>query len=728
MADFSVQEIFKTLDELAPQYGVDPGVAKSIIVAENTSDGRIKKATFSGDATNSNRTMGIGQVIPTTARGLQQAGLLPADWKHDPNDLKSQLSASLAAIKDMRSRMRNPDDPLELGAYYNGGTEAWKAYQAGKPLNPETTQYLQKQRTFMADNQMTPQQIERAAGQPQASSGAPGMRRGTSSSTSSTRNVFDAGALDNFNSASGLLNATITDAYNALGERNVGVQAAAGDYTAGILEAGMAAGASAAATASMRAAGEAQRAALLQRANLHPDQNQNRMDEALNALDVTSALLEQKRPEIDARMSVGFFDNPLEWLVNQTRLPGMIGEYNGLVGTQNDALQKYAAAKAIASSAIDMSQAIDADKTLQAGAALANAEVKKAEAQAAGVNLQMQQKSASDALQAVQLAGQAASNSLQQLMLTKQMEAVRQGETEAQAKIAGEQAALSEFNTLVKAAGGQGLPYDRFKQLPAKTRDEILSANSAGKFGGSFVSALEFVQKYGNLDNMAAGGQLAVRTWVNSTMGDTMKALDAKKATAAATNNKSFNPEKEYKELLDARAAQYSFAANSNMRDQPESNPYKINYKTIIQNPAFAGNSYVEMMKKYGPDGTEKQMVNYDEQDFIRRAVTFARLSGDPSMATKKLAADMASFYKAASREQQMTTKPQMFGLSTPSKTYPVALPAYGTGALPKILDLGDQVQVENLLTRQVAKEIAEQNPYSIAGARASTGTFGLTR
>lgn len=724
MADFSIDEVMRTVEELAPQYGIDPRTAKSIIVAENTSDGRIRKSSFSGSATNKNQTMGIGQVIPSTARGLQQAGLLPADWKFDPNDLKSQLSASLAAMKDMRSRMRNPDDPLELGAYYNGGTDTWKAYQAGKTLNPETTQYLQKQRTFMADNQMTPQQIERAASQPQS----PQMRRSSSTGTSMTRNVFDVGALDSFNSSSGLLQATIADAQTALSDRGLGVQQAGADYTSKILESGLAAAASAGATAALRAGGEARRAALLQRANLHPEQTANRMDEALQALDVTSALIDQKRPEIDARMSVGFFDNPLEWLVNQTRLPGMISEHNALVSQQKNALQKYDAAAAITGSAINMSQAIDADQTLVAGAKLAEAQVAQAEQQAAGVKLQMQQKSASDALQAVQLAGQAASNTLQQLMLTKQLEAVRQGETEAQARIAGEQAALSEFNTLVKAAGGQGLPYDRFKQLPAKTRDEILSANSSGRFGGDIVKALGFVNKYGNWDNMAVGGQLAVRTWVNDTAIQVNKDLETLKAQAATKLDKTFNVDKAEQQLFEAKAAAYQNAAATNMRGQPDANPYTIQYKNIIKDEKWNGNSFVDLMRKYGPDGTEKQLVNYDEQDFLRRAVTVARLSGNPAIATKKLAADISSFYKTASKEQQMLTKPQMFGLQTPSKTYPVALPAYSTGALPKLVDLGDAVQVENLLTRQVAKEIAEQNPYSIQGARASTGTFGLVR
>lgn len=709
MADFSIDEVMKTIDELAPAYGVDPRTAKSIIVAENTSDGRIRNKSFSGDATNSNRTMGLGQVIPTTARGLQQAGFLPADWKFDPDDLKSQLSASLAAMKEMKGRQKNPDDPLELGAMYNGGNEAWKAYQAGKALNPETTQYLQKQRTYMADSNMTPQQIERAASNPTATITPSGSRK--SSSTSVTSNVFDAGALDSFNVASGLLQDSITAAQATLGARGTGVSAAGDELQASILDAGAAAGASAMATATLKAAGEARRAALLTRANLNPEQNNNRMDEALQALDTTSALLEQKRPEIDRRMAVGFFDNPLEYIVNQVRLPGMIGEYNGLVGVQKDALQKFDAAQGIANSAINMSQAIDADQTLAAGAALSRAEVAKAQSQANVVNLQLQQKSAADSLQAVQLAGTLVDNTLKSLMLTKQVEAQKEGESEAAARAKGEQAALSEFNMLVKAAGGSGIAYDRFKQLTPKAREEILSANSAGKFGSSMTAALHFVNKYGNWDAMATNGQLAVRTWVNDTGIAVNKELEKKATEAKAKGQeKSFNPEKVQGELFDAAAQQYQYAASANMRGVPDANPYKINYPSLLKDPKWTGNAFVDLMNKYGPNGTEPQFANYDEQAFLQRAIVTAKLSGDPASATKKLASDISTFYKIASKEQQMITKPQMFGLQTPSKTYPVILPAFSTGKDQPSLDLGNPTQVENFLTRQIAKSFATDN------------------
>lgn len=727
MADFAISDVFKTIDELAPQYGIDPGVAKSLIIAENTSDGRIsKKRTFSGSATNQHQTMGIGQVIPTTARGLQQAGFLRPDWKFDPNDHRSQLEASLAAMKEMKGRQTNPDDPFELGAMYNGGNAAWNDYRARRNMNPETTQYLQKMRTGMAELNMTPQQIERAASTGVA---APGTRRSSSSSTSTTRNVFDDGAMENFQRSAGLLQAPgglFDQAMNAVDARSSGVATQGADVIASILASGEAAGATASAQAMLKAAGEERRAAILSRANLHPEQEMNRMDQALRALDETSVLLEQKRPEIDRRMSVGFFDNPLEWMVNQVRLPGMIGEYNGLVGMQKDALQKYDAAKAITTSAIDMSQAIDADKTLEVGAAVNNEALKKAQRDADVTKLQLQQKSASDALAAVAIANQNVDLSLKQLMLTRQVEAQRAGESEAAARVAGEQAALSEFNNLVRAAGGNGIAYDRFKQMTPKAREEILSANSTGRFGGDFVSALKFVEKYGNLDNMAVNGQASVRTWINDTDTAANAMVTQAQTMALAKGEKNFNPTKAKEATFNTLAAQYEAAANGNMRGATEANPYKIAYKSIIATPDWEGNAFVGIMKKYGPDGTERQFTNYDEQAFLQRAVTTARLSGDPSGATKKLAADISNFYQRASKQQQMLTKPQMFGLSTPNKTYPVHLPAYSTGQVPKSLDLGNAVEVENFLTRQVAKETREQNPFSIAGARASSGRFGL--
>lgn len=709
MADFTVAEIFKAVEELAPQYGIDPGTAKSIIVAENTSDGKIRKNSFSGDATNNNKTMGIGQVIPATARGLQGAGLLPPDWKHNPDDLRSQLSASLAAMKDMSSRLKDPSDPLELGAYYNGGNAAWKAYQAGKTLNPETTQYLQKQRNFMADTNMTPQQIERAAaGQPSVSGGGR-LLQGSSSRSGTTSNVYDPEALANFGAASGLLQSPgglMDSAFSAVSDRGGQLATAGADLMAGILQAGQDAGAAAAAQASVRAAGEARRAAILTRANLDPAVANNRMDQALTALDTTSAALDQLRPEIDARTSVGFFDNPLEWLVNQTRLPGMVNTYNNLVQVQQDQLGKFQAAKDIAASTIDVSSGIDADATLVAGNAMAKAEASKAAASAKQVQMQLAGKAAADALSAVQIGMQNADLAYKTLMLDRQKKFESEGMSEREAAKKSEEAALSDLNLMVRAAGGQNLDMARFKSLPSADRAELMKSMSTRKFGGDFVSALKFVDEYGNRDAMAEGGQLAVRTWINDTQRAASEIVRAEeiKAQNPGTLNKSFNPRKAMEAALNAQAQQYVSAANVDMRLQPDANPYKLSYKTWTKAPEFKDNVWAQQIAKYGPGGTEQQFERVDEQQFLKKAVVNINLSGDPAMAVKKYAADISNFYKGASKMQQNATKPSLFGLSIPEKTYPVILPSFQTGTKAAPIDLGNPVEVENLLTRQVAR------------------------
>lgn len=716
MADFAVSDVFKVVDEMAPQFGFTPNEVKTILLAENTGSGKLgTRKTYSGDATNSNKTMGIMQVIPTTAEGLKQAGFLPQDWKHDPNNVRSQLMAGMAAMKEMRSRQRNPSDLLELGAMYNGGNVPWEQYKSGKPMNPETTNYLQKMRTSMAELNMTPQQIEAMAGKPGGISLPAGTRlpsrSSSSSSTSTSSKSYDPAAMANVQQAMGLLQnpgGLLDTAMGALSDRSADVATTGASLMEGILSAGRAAGASAEAAAVLKASGEARRAALLTRANLNPEQTNNRMDQALSELDVTSAMLDQMKPEIDQRLSVGFFDNPLEYVVNMTRLPGMISKYNTVVGTQQNALNKYSAAKDIATSSIDMSQAIDADQTLAVGAAVSKEQFEKAKMEVDKTKLALQSKSAAEALQAVQLGMSNVDLTLKQLMLNAQTQATREGLSEREAAEAGEKAALSQFNVMIEAAGGEKIAPDRFKQLTAAQRSEILATTSSRRFGGDFVSALKFVETYGNLDAMAVKGQANVRTWVNNT-NNLANAEVSKMQTEAEAKGKGtqFNPGKAKEAAFQAIASQYQASANGNMRGVPEGNPYKIDYKTIVKDPQFAGNSYVQLMAKYGPDGTEPQFQDFDEQNFIRRAATVASMSADPALATKKFAADISSFYKTASRATQMANKPQLFGLSTPAKTYPVILPGYQTGKEVKSIDLGDQTLMENFMTQQVARHIA---------------------
>lgn len=723
MADFAVSDIMSAIDRLAPGFGIDPATAKSLIVAENTKDGRIRSSTFSGDATNSNGTMGIGQVIPSTARGLQQNGDLPRDWKFDPNNLDSQLLASLAAMKDMRRRLNNPDDPFELGAYYNGGTNGLRAYQNGGAMAPETADYIQKQRRFMTDANLTPQQIERISAQtPGAQNGTgPQNLQGSSTSSSSTtrRSVFDQGALDSVNRALGAMQGPggfFDNAITAVSDRGAAMSLVGSQLQTAIQQAGDDAAESARAQATLKAAGEARRAAILTQANLDPVVSGNRAQVALDQLDKTTAQLDAMRPEIQERMNVGFFDNPFAYLVNQVRLPGMISEYNGLVNVQQDQLNRYDAATAIAKSSIDISQGIDADLTLEAGNALAKAAASKAAMESKQVQLQLASKSAADALNMVQLGLQSSDLAMKAAQLTAVKEAQHEDESQRQYEARMQEKQLEDLNLMIKAAGGKPLDPFAFKRLPLKAIEDLKQNITSGKFGSDFTEALRFVQQWGNLDNMAEGGQAGVRTWVNQAQRDASAITleQQTRAQAPATLDKTFNPQKAQANNLNAIASQYEAQAAVDMRQAKEGNPFKLSYKQIIQLPELKDNSVAKLIASHGPGGTEKVWDKVDELDLMKYFANQAAVSQNPGDLVKKYSADVAQFYQVAARKQAEYTKWALFGLSKPDKTYAVKLPGFSDKNLT--VDLGDQSSVENMLTKKTAQNIRDANTMTFFG------------
>lgn len=721
MADFSIDDVMSGIDRLAPVYGIDSKTAKSLIVAENTSDGRIRGKSFSGDATNSNRTMGIGQVIPSTARGLQQAGLLPPTWTFDPDDLDSQLSASLAAMKDMKSRLNDPNDPLELGAYYNGGTKSLKAYQAGESLNPETTKYLQKQRTFMADT-MTPQQIERAA-----ASGTSTTPKGTTSSSSNrttTRStIYDENAMRDYENSFDTSQLAFGSAAKQVAATAANRPGMVMDTMQAILDAGTAAGEAASSKAAVETAAAIRRQSILDQANLNPTATNNRAQIALDALDSTSAQVDARRGALDEMMSASLLEDPLRWLSAQIQLPGAVGEYNNIVRLQQDNLGRYNAAKDIAGSQINLSQGTEADEIAKAGVAAANAASSEAVARAKMLQQQVQGKNVSDALSLAALARQGTGEALQRVALTKQQIAESEGISEREAAKRLQDQNMADINRVLKAAGSQReLDPARYKSLPAKGRELLDQAASRGTFGSDFTEALEFLDNFGSLQNMATGGNLSTARWVQKTR----EAASLKTQTAQAEWESPKNPNrmkpfdlgKNMREQLGATASSYMGQAAVNMRGAPDANPYRVDYESISREPALANNVLAQLIKTHGPKGTEPLYDNYDELTFVKRINKNIDLAADPALAVKKSAADIATFYKLGAQKAVTNTNYPMFGMSKPEKTYALKLDEISTGAKPLgTIDFGDPVQVERFLMLSYAQRVAASAQWSVMGS-----------
>lgn len=723
--EYDLPSIYAEIDKQASQFGVDPLAAKALLTAENTGSGSTtSRASYNAASVSPAGARGLFQVMPKTAQGLQAAGLLPVTWKNDPTDLGSQVSAGLAAIKDMTSRMKNPDDLLELAAYYNGGNAGRSNYLSGTLTNPETVQYLKKvsRANMELGTQLTPQQIEQRAAQGPGMAASGDIRR--SAGTSVSRSTIDPNALDNILGSMQAMNSPggiYDQAYGAITDRGGQVAQAGFDLQSTITAVGQAAGATAQAKAEQEAAGVVVRQGILAASNLDPRATDNRMQAALTRMDAASVQLDQMRPEIDAAMALNPLESPLQWLIAQIQLPSQVAAYNNVQREQADAIGAYHAAQGIASSQISLGTALDADKILDVGAKEATQAAAEADAKKRTVQLQLAGKSAADALNTVHLAQQKLQGEFTYAQLTKQRETERQQAADAARNRKLDEQALGDLNQLITAAGGTAINWERLKQLPAKTREDLLTAATSRKFGSTFGEAMQFVDSVGSINGMAQGGQLGVVNWVQKSLGAANALATQAQTAATARGDKSFNPQKAKLNAMDTIGAQYQTQAEGNMAAAADGNPFKLDYQNAAKAPELANNVWAKVINTHGPSG-DGTIPKLTEQDLMRRAVIdiLAKPTGaDTAAAVKQYARDIANFYQTATAKQALDTKYTLFGLYKPSKTYGVNMPEYMTKPT-EVLDLGNPAAVENFLTKETANQFRK--------ALMLGGPFGLSR
>jgi len=700
--EFKLEDVLAEIDKQANAFGVNPRTAKAIVVAENTDSGSLaKKTVYRGDAVSPKGASGVMQVMPDTAKGLQQAGFLPADWKHDPANLSSQVQAGLAAIKEKIGRMNNPDDLGELASVYNGSSKTHRAYKAGNmtALPAETQHYITKLRR--ADMELGGTQGNNPSAymppaDPAANSTTPTAGRST------TRSVtYDPGQMDGFMSSvmsavrpGGAFDITTQAVVNAGAQRQLLSQ----DVVNAVTAKGEAAAAEAGAVATRTAAGEARRAQILTAANLNPDANENAMMQAMDIVNKTDAQLAAMKPEIDARMSVGFFDNPLEWLINQTRLPGMVEQYNGVVSTQKNAQQAFASRASIANTQQQISSSMDADLILQQGKATATRVAADAAEAAGRVKLETAGAEARDALTSMQLLGQKIGLQGQALQLSRQTVSETAGETDKAKAARAEEESLAGVNKVLVAAGGNPIAsVAQFKQLPSAKKEVLLSAATSGKFGKNFAESFELLYNDGNQDKVAAGGGATVVHWVRGTAGAAGTVVQQEQLTAEKLKQK-YDPKKQLPEELNKLQTQYEAQANSDMRLATQYNPYKLDYGTMSKLPELQTNALAAWINKYGPKGTEPMMAQVDEQYIVQR---FAQSVAQGTMTVAAAAKELSDYYRITTAKQAELTQYSLFGMSRPEKTYAVRIKDTDFSTMP--VDLGNPTQVENLLVKRVA-------------------------
>lgn len=116
--------IARTIFESCKRYGVDPLLMTSLIAQESR---------FRPDAVSRSGAMGLGQLMPATARMLGVA---------DPYDIEQNIDGATRYLSQLLQRFANDDSPVTLAvAAYNAGPNAVGRY-GGVPPYGETVNYL----------------------------------------------------------------------------------------------------------------------------------------------------------------------------------------------------------------------------------------------------------------------------------------------------------------------------------------------------------------------------------------------------------------------------------------------------------------------------------------------------------------------------------------------------------------------------------------------------------
>lgn len=121
--DLSNSPVYKLVNELAPEYNVDPALVMAIISVESA---------FNANAVSHKNAQGLMQLIPATAKRFQVKNSF---------DAEDNIRGGMAYLRWLLAFFKG--DVVLVAAAYNAGEGAVEKYQ-GIPPYPETISYVQK--------------------------------------------------------------------------------------------------------------------------------------------------------------------------------------------------------------------------------------------------------------------------------------------------------------------------------------------------------------------------------------------------------------------------------------------------------------------------------------------------------------------------------------------------------------------------------------------------------
>jgi hypothetical protein len=457
------------------------------------------------------------------------------------------------------------------------------------------------------------------------------------------------------------------------------------------------------ASVAVDAAAAARRKQILDHANMNPDVISSMINQAFASINETASQLEPLGSEIDARAAVGIFDNPLEYLVNQTRLPGMVGEYNAIAERQNRAVQAARDLQTLAGTQQQISASMDADKIAAMGVAKAAAEASAAQAKLAEVQQQAAGATQRDIATKLAMTGQKLDTSAQMVRLSKEFKQMSVADRERLENAEAMDLELERINNWL-AMAGSNTQYNKvlWKSTPAQVRNRLLEYAGTGKIGPTLFEAVTALQDVrGDLSKIANEGDAAATNWLRRSfaLAESKKA-DIVRLTEAKGGK--VNMKELPQQAFDVVQQQYDSEV-MDMSKASDSNPRKIDYTFATTNYKLDGeNRVVDWLKEFGPAG--KTPIS----ETVSEAVILDKLANDiaaGNITVGDAASQVAEFYKMGVQVQAERTKYPIFGLEYVNK-YVVKTPR-----MPKGVDLTNQAAVETVLAKETARKILLKNP-----------------
>lgn len=430
---------------------------------------------------------------------------------------------------------------------------------------------------------------------------------------------------------------------------------------------------------------------ILKIANLDTRETNNAFAQALAERLQLRTRREAVGAEIDERMAVGLLDNPLQYIVNATILPGRIAEYNALARREGDNIKMFDTLQAEVKAQEGLDLGATADVYTRRAALISNMELSNAQAKAQEIYAGSAALRAQKVLQIANLSN----TRINQEELLSKWSVVLADKREANALKEQDRIDREDLNRKLKTIGaliGNNLATVDWLKGQSKDVQEAWKMRAAtGTLGDSVAEAVEFVRRFGDLNVMRLQGAGEMADMFKAMSNEINNRAETIQNTWAATHPElaSKPPKTAEARYMAAEQLQKEWEGQRdvNMLSASQVNPFKINHKK--QYLTYSGDKNNPVYQMVGEAYKAGQLV--DDKILLKATeeLVLARV-----LQPREAAAALSEYYNDAIRRNNSDRDIRNMGMEK-QENYFVRPPETGV----KKFSLTNPVESENYLT-----------------------------